>query len=121
MQQMEVVVTEFRFTNPHPYLYGRIAESEEGPDGVQGAGSVLEFELDNRRELAALGITAESFVVGDEIFVAALPSSLDNDTFYIKVIEHPRLGFGYLHNVRQLFHLDEGFREYWLGAGVEYF
>ena len=97
---VEVVVKEFRFINPHPFVEVTLAEQADSDD-------VWTLEMDNRWELQALGFTDDTLRLGDQIRVAANPSPFDDRALYIRLIEHPRLGFRYVHNMRELYALDE--------------
>lgn len=95
----EVIVQEFRFINPHPFVSVIMADSDDGSD-------IWTLEMDNRWELADLGITEDTFRQGDLIRIAANPSPFDDHALYVRVVEHPRLNFRYEHNVRRLFELE---------------
>lgn len=84
-----------------------VAEGQ-GPHEL-ATGQTWTLEMDNRRELTALGIHAETFIPGDQIRVAVDPSfntTYRDNTLYLRAIEHRREGFVYVHNVRQLFPMD---------------
>ena len=95
---IEVEIIDFRFINPHPYM----AAFPLGNADIQ-----LDLEMDNRWELEALGFTNETFLAGDKLRITANPSPYSSTDFYIIAIEHPRLGFRYEANVRELFELSE--------------
>lgn len=93
----EVEVVEYQFINPHPYMR---AVRTDNPD------ELLLLDMDNRREFSALGIDENTFVPGDTILVRLNPSHVPSTTYYVNAIEHPRLGFRYVTNVRELFSLE---------------
>ncbi len=93
----EVAVVEFRFINPHPYMMATLTD---------GSDQLLTLDMDNRREFSQLNIDADTFVPGDQLLVGVYPTYEESTTFYLAVIEHPRLGFRYETNVRQLFVLE---------------
>lgn len=95
----EIEVRNFRFINPHPYI---IAVPTSNTD------IELELEMDNRWELQELGFTEDTFLPGDTLKITGNPSPYSPTDFYIIAIEHPRLGFRYEANVRELFELSKG-------------
>ncbi len=90
---MELVVEEFRFINPHPYLSTVLVGPAEG---------VITLELDNRRELVDLGFNNGTFISGDSIFVTVYPGARNARIAYVIGLEHSRLGFKYVANQRYL-------------------
>ena len=107
---IEVEVRKFELVNPHPLIFVEITDIPEGQviDGI-AVGQMWTLEMDNRRELTALGINSETFIPGDQILVAVDPSRhtrYRENTLYLRAAEHKREGFVYLHNVRQLFPID---------------
>jgi len=93
----EVEVVEYQFINPHPYM---TATRTDGSD------ELLTLDMDNRREFSALNIDQSTFVPGDKLLVTLNPNHVPSTTFYVNAIEHPRLGFKYVTNVRQLLSLE---------------
>ena len=107
---IEVEVKKFELVNPHPLITIEIIEIPEG-QVTQGIaiGQTWTLEMDNRRELTALGIDNETFIPGDQILVAVDPSRntlYRENTLYLRAAEHQREGFVYIHNVRRLFPID---------------
>lgn len=107
-----VEVKKFLLINPHPHLQVEITAFPSGSDLKDVTiGQTWTLEMDNKRELTALGIDNETFVPGDKIIVAVDPSRTTlyrKNTLYLRAVEHERQGFIYLHNVRQLFDIDPG-------------
>lgn len=107
---VEVQVQQFRLVYPHPMMLVEITALPEGQeDSELTVGQTWILEMDNRRELTALGIDAETFAPGDQLRVVVDPSfdsSYRDNTLYMRAVEHPREGFVYLHNVRQLFAIE---------------
>ena len=106
----EVEVREFELVNPHPLILVQIIDIPDGQatDGIE-IGQTWTLEMDNLRELTALGIDSETFLPGDRVLVALDPSRhtrYRENTLYLRAAEHPREGFVYIHNVRQLFPTD---------------
>jgi hypothetical protein len=107
---LEVEVKQFRLINPHPHLFIEITDipDEQEVDFV-AIGQTWTLELDNKRELTALGFHNETFIPGDKLLVAVDPSHntlYRKNTLYLRAVEHRREGFVYLHNVRQLYPID---------------
>ena len=103
---IEVEVKEFELISPHPLLFVEVTDIPDGQviDGI-AVGQTWTLEMDNTRELTALGFNSETFLPGDQLFVAVDPSRhtrYRENTLYIRAAEHPREGFVYLHNVREL-------------------
>ena len=61
-ETVEGTVSEFRFVNPHPVLVIDVAA-----DGVEP--ELWQLEMDNRSELAEIGVTATTFRPGDRVIV----------------------------------------------------
>ena len=107
---IEVEVRKFELVNPHPLIFVEITDIPDGQviDGI-AVGQTWTLEMDNRRELTALGINSETFIPGDQILVAVDPSRhtrYRENTLYLRAAEHQREGFVYIHNVKQLFPID---------------
>lgn len=107
---IDAEVKKFQLVYPHPVMLIEITDVPAGQEVYDLAkGQTWTLEMDNRRELTALGIHAETFIPGDQIRVVVDPSfdtSYRDNTLYMRAVEHPREGFVYLHNVRQLFPID---------------
>ena len=84
---VEGVVTEFRFINPHPFL---IIEA-----GVEGAEQSWQLEMDNRAELARIGVTAETFRSGDRVVARGSIGRADPQTLYLRRLERHADGLLY--------------------------
>lgn len=104
---VEVVVEEFRFIYPHPFITARIIQVPETLVGYTAKDEDLwDIEMDNRRELIALGFNESTFEPGDRITVTVDPSPFKRNTLYARVIEHPADGYRYVHNHRQLYPIE---------------
>ena len=77
------VVTEFAFVNPHPYLV------------IEAARQSWRAELDNRFELAAIGIAATTFRPGDHVIVNGSPGRSAASNVFIWKLERPADGLLY--------------------------
>ncbi len=107
---IEVEVREFELINPHPLIFVEITDISEGQviDGI-AVGQTWTLEMDNMRELTALGFDHETFIPSDRILVVVDPSRhtrYRENTLYLRAAEHQREGFVYLHNARQLISID---------------
>jgi NADPH:quinone reductase-like Zn-dependent oxidoreductase len=85
---VEGVVTQFRFVNPHPYIV--ISGQEDG-----GAMQPWHLEMDNRGELVAAGMTAETIRPGDRVVVTGSRSRTVRQNLYIRRLVRPADGFEY--------------------------
>jgi hypothetical protein len=87
-RSMHGAVIEFRFVNPHPVLV--IEVEDEG-----GVGRHWELEMDNRVELARIGVTAETFRPGDTVFVRGGIGLIRPRTLYLRRLDRPADGLWY--------------------------
>ena len=72
------VITEFHFVQPHAFL---LLDADGGNTEPQR----WYIEMDNRRELAEVGVTRDTFQPGDEVTVTGNPSRAG--TKYMVVLE----------------------------------
>jgi hypothetical protein len=80
-------VAEFQFVNPHPFLL-----MDEDRDGTSERWTL---EMDNRSELAGIGVKADTLKTGDRIVVTgSLARSLARQ-LYISQLDRPSDGFRY--------------------------
>ena len=86
-QRLEAVVAEFQFVNPHPFL---VVTVEEG-----GAEQSWRLEMDNRFELAGVGMTEETLQPGDRVVVTGSLGRTEPRTLYIRQLDRPADGFRY--------------------------
>ena len=85
---IEGVITQFQLVNPHPFLL---------VDVKDGAGTSQEWrlEMDNRSELAAIGVTANTFKPGDRVVVAGSRARAQPQGLYVLRLDRPADGFWY--------------------------
>src|SRR5688572_21266119 len=85
---VEGAVTRFQFVNPHPLLTIEVTD---------GRGAVLQWllEMDNRSELAAVGVTAETLKPGDRVVVTGSLARTQAHRLYIYRLDRPADGFRY--------------------------
>ena len=84
---LNAVVREFHFVNPHPYL---VVDGQDGPSA-----NVWRLELDNRRELVDIGMTAKTFAPGDRLVVSGAPGRDRKTIMYVRELDRPDDGFRY--------------------------
>lgn len=81
---LDGVVKEFRFVHPHPVLV----------IGVDG-GEPWHAEMDNRFELAEIGITAATFRAGDRVHISGSPGRKEPRILYLWKLERAADGLRY--------------------------
>jgi hypothetical protein len=81
-------VSQFQLINPHPILI---------VDVKDGAGSVQQWrgEMDNRSELVAIGVTANTFTPGDHVLVKGSLARAQSQSLYVLRLDRPADGFWY--------------------------
>jgi hypothetical protein len=81
-------VAQFHYVNPHPFV----------TIDVKNAGGTTEqwkCEMDNRHELADVGMTAETLKQGDRVVVIGSPARAQSQSLYIRRLDRPADGFRY--------------------------
>jgi hypothetical protein len=86
---VEGAVTRFQFTNPHPLLMIEVT------DRSGKAAQEWVLEMDNRSELAAVGVTAETLKPGDRVVVSGSMARAQANRLYISRLDRPADGFRY--------------------------
>jgi hypothetical protein len=86
--RVEGVVTLFEFVNPHPFVTLTVRDGD-------GASQAWRLEMDNRRELTAIGMTAETLRTGDRLVVSGSPARREANRLYIRSLERPADGYAY--------------------------
>jgi hypothetical protein len=87
-ETIEGHVSEFRFVNPHPILVVDVAAEGAEPEFWQ-------LEMDNRAELAAIGITAETWKPGDRVVATGSLGRTEPQRLYLLRLERPVDGLYY--------------------------
>jgi hypothetical protein len=82
-QRLEGVVAEFQFINPHPFVIVTVDDE------------TWRLEMDNRFELAGIGMTAETLKPGDRVVVTGSLGRTEPRTLYIRQLDRPADGFRY--------------------------
>jgi Family of unknown function (DUF6152) len=85
---VEGVVWEFQFVHPHPFLIVDVMRSGGGTESWRA-------EMDNRFELAEIGITAETFKPGDRVVMSGSPGRTEQRALYMWRLERPADGLMY--------------------------
>lgn len=82
------VVTEFQFINPHPFLIVDVVSET-------GAAESWRLEMDNRFELARIGMNEDTFVAGDEVVAEGSLARTEPRRLYLRRLERPADGLFY--------------------------
>ena len=85
--RVEGVVAEFLFVNPHPFLIVTV-------DG-DGAEESWRLEMDNRFELAGIGMSEQTLKPGDRVVVTGSLGRTEPRTLYVRQLDRPADGFRY--------------------------
>jgi hypothetical protein len=85
---LEGIVTEFLFVHPHPFLVIRVAPSD-------GTNESWRAEMDNRFELADIGVTAQTFKPGDRVRISGIPGRKEPHILYLMKLERGSDGLRY--------------------------
>jgi hypothetical protein len=84
---IDAVVSRFHFVNPHPYITVDVKDASTTQS--------WHLELDNRGELAAVGMTAETLRPGDRVVVTGSQSRSEPRSLYVRTLVRPSDGFEY--------------------------
>ena len=79
---IEGAVTQFLLVNPHPFLIIDVT------DGT-GRARQWRLEMDNRSELAAIGVTANTFTPGDRVVVTGSLARTRGESMYLLRLDRP--------------------------------
>ena len=85
---IDALVAEFHLVNPHPYLILDVMSDTGGREQWRG-------ELDNRHELAGIGVTASTFKPGDRVVVKGSANRTQLLSLYVLRLDRPADGFWY--------------------------
>jgi hypothetical protein len=89
---IEGVVTQFQFVSPHPFV---IVELVNPSTSLGARGPQWRLEMDNRSELVAIGIRAETLKAGDRITVSGSLARDNSPGLYVLNLTRPADGFTY--------------------------
>jgi hypothetical protein len=84
---LDGTVADFQLVNPHPFLFVDVAAG--------GGAGRWKLEMDNRSELAAIGITASTFKRGERVVVSGSLSRTHGQSMYLLRLDRPADGFWY--------------------------
>jgi hypothetical protein len=82
------IVTEFQLINPHPFLLIEVKDA-------RGGARPWRLEMDNRSELADIGVTAATFKPGDRVVVTGSLARAQSQSLYVLRLDRPADGFWY--------------------------
>jgi hypothetical protein len=85
--KLDAVIVEFAMVQPHPFL---IVEVKSGGDAVRWRG-----ELDNRHELVAIGMTADTLKPGERVILSGNAGRTQPQSLYVYRLDRPADGFWY--------------------------
>ena len=84
---LEGVVTQFQFVSPHPFVLIDVTNT--------GTAQPWRLEMDNRSELVAIGVRAETLKAGDRIVVSGGVARDQSPSLYVLHLTRPADGFTY--------------------------
>jgi hypothetical protein len=84
---IEGTIAQFQFINPHPYV---TVDVKRGDSSQQ-----WRLEMDNRSELADIGMTSDTLKKGDRVIVSGSPARSQSPGLYIRRLDRPSDGFWY--------------------------
>jgi hypothetical protein len=85
---IEGLVARFQLVNPHPFLLVDVTDAA-------GHAQQWRLEMDNRHELAAIGITSNTFKPGDRVVVTGSLARAHAQSLYVLRLDRPIDGFRY--------------------------
>jgi len=85
---LDGTISQFQFVNPHPFVVVDVKDAD-------GNAQSWKAELDNRWELADVGVTATTLKPGDRVVVIGSPGRDKSALLYVWRLERPADGFLY--------------------------
>lgn len=85
---LEGTISKFEFVNPHPVLTIDVADAS-------GNVQPWRLEMDNRSELAGIGMTSQTLKPGERVVVSGSPARAQSRSIYLWKLDRPSDGFGY--------------------------
>jgi hypothetical protein len=85
---LDGTVAEFQLINPHPFLFIDVADAA-------GAAQRWRLEMDNRNELTAIGVTANTFKRGERVVVRGSLARSQPQSLYLLRLDRASDGFWY--------------------------
>jgi hypothetical protein len=84
---LDGIVVQFAMVQPHPFI---VVEVKDGRETTRWRG-----ELDNRWELVAIGMSAETLKPGDRLVVSGSVGRTQPHSLYVMRLDRPSDGFWY--------------------------
>jgi hypothetical protein len=85
---LDGVIMQFAFVHPHPFILLEVRQGQSAPQ-------TWRLEMDNRFELAEIGMMADTLKAGDHVIVSGSPGRVQPLTLYIRKLDRPKDGFQY--------------------------
>jgi hypothetical protein len=85
---VDAVVTQFHFVFPHPFV---MVDAKD----ASGATRSWLLEMDNRHELAGVGMTPDTMKAGDRVIASGNPSRNQPNSLYVRRLDRPADRFRY--------------------------
>ena len=85
---IEGIVAQFQLINPHPFLFIDVTDRA-------GKAERWRLEMDNRSELVAIGVTANTLKPGDRVVVKGSLARTQPQALYLLRLDRPADGFWY--------------------------
>jgi hypothetical protein len=85
---LEGVVAQFQLINPHPFLLIDVTDRD-------GRAQRWRLEMDNRSELVAIGVNANTLSPGDRVVVKGSLARTQPQALYLLRLDRPADGFWY--------------------------
>ena len=82
------IVAEFQLVNPHPFLFVDVKDDA-------GRTHLWRLEMDNRSELVAIGVTANTLKPGDRVVAKGSLARRQPQALYLLRLDRPADGFWY--------------------------
>ena len=89
--RLEGTVRQFDFVNPHPFITLEVRAADGTPE-------LWKLEMDNRRELVALGFRDDTLAPGDRLVITGSAARREPRGLYVRKLERPSDGFTYEHH-----------------------
>jgi hypothetical protein len=86
--QVQGVVTQWEFINPHAFLTLEGAETGRAAERWR-------VEMDDRGELSDIGMTAQTLRPGDRVIVQGSPSHREANRLYLGRLDRPADGYSF--------------------------
>lgn len=86
--RIEGIVAQFHFVNPHPFITLDVKNAGGGAEQWR-------LEMDNRSELAQIGMTGDTLRQGDRVVVTGSPGRALAQSLYIRRLDRATDGFSY--------------------------